>query len=42
MLSNAPKHAVKAVLYLALNSNENYKMAVVKDIAGPLLWHKLL
>ncbi len=35
MLSNSSKYAIKAVLYLALNANEENKI-VVKDIAKPI------
>ncbi|WP_298550126.1 Rrf2 family transcriptional regulator [uncultured Algibacter sp.] len=35
MLSNSSKYAVKAVLYLALHSNEDHKI-MVKDIAKPI------
>jgi len=35
MLSNSSKYAVKAVLYLALNSNEK-KRIMVKDLATPI------
>lgn len=35
MLSNSSKYAVKAVLFLALHSNENNKI-MVKDIAKPI------
>ncbi len=35
MLSNSSKYAIKAVLYLALNSNEK-KRVMVKDIATPI------
>ena len=35
MFSNSSKYAIKAVLYLALNSNEDNKI-MVKDIAGPI------
>ena len=35
MLSNSSKYAIKAVLYLALNSNEK-KRVMVKDIAAPI------
>ncbi len=35
MFSNSSKYAIKAVLYLALNSNEEKKI-MVKDIAGPI------
>lgn len=35
MLSNSSKYAIKAVLYLALNSSENKKV-MVKDIAQPI------
>ncbi|MGB5667311.1 MAG: Rrf2 family transcriptional regulator, partial [Maribacter sp.] len=35
MLSNSSKYAIKAVLYLALNSNETKKV-MVKNIAGPI------
>ena len=35
MLSNSSKYAIKAVLYLALNSNENNKV-MVKDICAPI------
>lgn len=35
MFSNSSKYAVKAVLYLALNSSEDKKI-MVKDIAGPI------
>ena len=35
MFSNSSKYAIKAVLYLALNSNEENKI-MVKDIAEPI------
>ena len=35
MFSNSSKYAIKAVLYLAINSNEEKKI-MVKDIAGPI------
>ncbi len=35
MLSNSSKYAIKAVLYLALNSSENKKV-MVKDISKPI------
>ncbi len=35
MFSNSSKYAIKAVLYLALNSNEEKKI-MVKDIADPI------
>ncbi|MGC1204560.1 MAG: Rrf2 family transcriptional regulator [Flavobacteriaceae bacterium] len=35
MLSNSSKYAVKAVLFLALHSNEDHKI-MVKDIAKPI------
>lgn len=35
MLSNSSKYAIKAVLYLALNSNKE-KRVMVKDIATPI------
>ncbi len=35
MLSNSSKYAIKAVLYLALNSSENKKV-IVKNIAEPI------
>lgn len=35
MFSNSSKYAIKAVLFLALNSNENKKV-MVKDIAKPI------
>jgi Rrf2 family protein len=35
MFSNSSKYAIKAVLYLALNSNEEKKI-MVKDIAEPI------
>ncbi len=35
MFSNSSKYAIKAVLFLALNSNEEKKI-MVKDIAGPI------
>ena len=35
MFSNSSKYAIKAVLYLALNSNEEKKI-MVKDIANPI------
>ena len=35
MFSNSSKYAIKAVLYLALNSNEEQKV-MVKDIANPI------
>ncbi len=35
MLSNSTKYAIKAVLFLALNSNENKKV-MVKDISEPI------
>lgn len=35
MFSNSSKYAIKAVLYLALNSNEKKKI-MVKDIAEPI------
>ena len=35
MLSNSSKYAVKAVLFLALNSSEDHKI-MVKDIAKPI------
>ena len=35
MLSNSSKYAIKAVLYLALNSSEE-KRVMVKDIAAPI------
>lgn len=35
MLSNSAKYALKAVLFLAVNSNENKKV-MVKDIAKPI------
>ncbi len=35
MISNSSKYALKAVLYLGLNSNENNKI-MAKEIAGPV------
>ena len=35
MISNSSKYAIKAVLYLALHSNEDHKI-MVKDIAEPI------
>lgn len=35
MISNSSKYAIKAVLYLALNSNEN-KRVMVKHMANPI------
>ena len=35
MFSNSSKYAIKAVLYLALNSSEDRKI-MVKDISGPI------
>lgn len=35
MFSNSSKYAIKAVLFLALNSDENSRI-MVKDIAGPI------
>ena len=35
MISNSSKYAIKAVLYLGLNSDENNKI-MAKDIAGPV------
>ncbi len=35
MFSNSSKYAIKAVLFLALNSNEDKKI-MVKDIANPI------
>ncbi len=35
MFSNSSKYAIKAVLFLALNSNDEKKI-MVKDIAGPI------
>ena len=35
MFSNSSKYAIKAVLFLALNSSEENKI-MVKDIAGPI------
>ena len=35
MLSKSSKYAIKAVLFLALNSNDNEKV-MVKDISGPI------
>ncbi len=35
MFSNSSKYAIKAVLFLALNSSEEKKV-MVKDIAGPI------
>jgi Rrf2 family protein len=35
MISNSTKYAIKAVLFLALNSNEE-KRVMVKDIASPI------
>ena len=35
MFSNSSKYAIKAVLFLALNSSEKKKI-MVKDIAGPI------
>jgi Rrf2 family protein len=35
MFSNSSKYAIKAVIYLALNSNENKKV-MAKDIADPI------
>ena len=35
MLSNSSKYAIKAVLYLALNSNE-HKRVMVKDMSKPI------
>jgi len=35
MLSNSSKYAIKAVLYLALNSNEEHRI-MVKDISIPI------
>lgn len=35
MLSNSGKYAIKAVLFLALNSNEDQKI-LAKDIANPI------
>lgn len=35
MLSNSAKYALKAVLYLAVHSNENKKI-MIKDIANPI------
>jgi Rrf2 family iron-sulfur cluster assembly transcriptional regulator len=35
MLSNSAKYALKAVLFLAVNSNENKKI-MIKDIAKPI------
>ncbi len=35
MLSNSSKYAIKAVLFLAVNSNENKKV-MIKDISKPI------
>lgn len=35
MFSNTAKYAIKACLYLAVNSNEEKKL-VIKDIAEPI------